>query len=202
MPKMSITRALVELKLLEARIRKTQRNPMVTLIVGGKEIPQTLPLIDTQAFLQAKTDLMKRRADIKLAIMLSNASTKVTINGKKMTVLEAIERKATIQYEKEHVVDLKRVLIRNTETVSIHNQESKRVLSKILESAASSGALEKDASDSITKNHNEKNEMTMSYGKVNLPEQITTMEEAIEAFEGEVDFVLSASNATTNINVD
>ena len=202
MAKMIITKALVELKLLDAKIRKVVRNPMVKLQVNSKEVQQALPIGDVKAFLQSKEALMARRTSLKLAIMLSNAKTRVSINGEKMTVLEAIERKATIAYDKINLEVMSRALLRASETTTDHNRASQRTLDTLLNSAAGSGTLDKATGEAITKNHNVLNEMTMVYGKKDLPAEIEKLDESISNFEAEVDYVLSASNALTTIGVD
>ena len=49
-------------------------------------------------------DLISRRNKIKSAIIMSNAKTVVEVAGKQMTVAEAIDKKSSIEYEKELLI--------------------------------------------------------------------------------------------------
>jgi hypothetical protein len=92
---MSITRALAELKRLDDRInRETTAAQYVGVSVGKGENKKVASGSMTVTDLEKKikstydsiTDLFTRRATIKSAIVLSNAKTLVTINGKKMNI--------------------------------------------------------------------------------------------------------------------
>ena len=85
-----------------------------------------------------------------------------------------------------------RALLKASETSTDHNRSSQRTLDSLLNSAAGSGTLDKATGEAITKNHNTLNEMTMSYGKRDLPSEIQKLADSIESFEAEVDYVLSA----------
>ena len=96
--KMTVHKALAELKIVDDRI--------VSAINGGtycvankhsNEKIKGVPVEDYKAVMQGyydkATDLIKRRNAIKRAVVLSNATTKVSINGVEYTVAEAIEMK-------------------------------------------------------------------------------------------------------------
>ena len=96
--KMTIHKALAELKILDARI--------ISAINGGtyciaymhsNEKIKGVPVKEYEGVMQGyydkATDLIKRRNAIKRAVVLSNATTKVSINGIEYTVAEAIEMK-------------------------------------------------------------------------------------------------------------
>ena len=103
--KMSIHRALGELKTLDKRIRKEIEN---TIFIGAKkkssntEYKTRTSIVDfnnnVNSSIQSINDLILRRKEIKEAIVNSNANTFVTIGDNKMTVASAIERKTSIGY--------------------------------------------------------------------------------------------------------
>jgi FtsZ-binding cell division protein ZapB len=134
--------------------------------------------------------------------MESNQVTKVTISGIEMTVLEAIERKASIEYEKHTLSAMKDALVSARIKMQKHNASHQKTLDSLLVAAASGNTLDKQTSDAITNNHLALNEMSMEFGSVNLPEAIAELEKSIEDFENEVDYVLSTSNATVTIEVE
>ena len=96
--KMTIHKALCELKTLDARIRDAING--ATFCIANKHSNQKIggkPISDVSAAISAKyqsiTDLINRRNAIKRAVVLSNAVTKVVVGGKEYTVAEAIEMK-------------------------------------------------------------------------------------------------------------
>jgi len=198
---MTITKALVELKLLDSRINKSVVNPLISLTINNEEVKQRMPVIEAKDFLKSKNDLIENRAKIKMAIMISNLKTKVEIGGTKMSVLEAIERKNTIQYDKTVVFRLTNAVHIAVSAQEEHNGKVERNLAKLLESAASSGALDDQVAADMAKNHREKNLMTLDLGSYDIYKEIKEATESIEEFEAEVDFVLSTSNALTVIEV-
>src|SRR5690606_13391079 len=102
---LSIAGALVELKLLDKRIEKATGNGLFVSYKLGQNVPKLFKnseemLTTIKASHQSVTALITRRNMIKSAIVVSNATTKVTIGDESMTVAEAIERKNSIYYDK------------------------------------------------------------------------------------------------------
>lgn len=96
--KMTIHKALCELKTLDARITKSIGE--TEYVFANKHSNDKVNGMTVAAYCdeiksgyQRVTDLIKRRDAIKRAVVLSNAVTKVTVGGKEYTVAEAIEMK-------------------------------------------------------------------------------------------------------------
>jgi hypothetical protein len=96
--KMTLHKALAELKLLDSRITSTIRTG--TYCVANKASNQKIKGVKLDEFKESMkadyasaTDLINRRIAIKKAVVLSNATTKVKINDVEYTVAEAIELK-------------------------------------------------------------------------------------------------------------
>jgi hypothetical protein len=101
MTTMTVTDALAELTLLEKRIDSARSqlggNTLIAVVEVGK-VPTGYRSRDehatqARAALQRIDALIARRRAIKRAIVLSNASTMVSVAGEEMTVAEAIEMK-------------------------------------------------------------------------------------------------------------
>ena len=96
--KMTVHKALAELKLLDDRITKAISEGIYC--VANKHSNEKIDGISIddykkriQGSYDKTTDLIKRRNSIKRAVVLSNAVTKVMIADKEYTVAEAIEMK-------------------------------------------------------------------------------------------------------------
>lgn len=95
---MTIHKALIELKTLDDRINKAIITS--TFVTTNKHSNKKFLGVTIEEYCQTMksnyqkvTDLIQRRNAIKRAVVLSNATTKVTIGGVEYTVAEAIEMK-------------------------------------------------------------------------------------------------------------
>lgn len=135
---MTITRALAELKLLDKRINRTINEASFGGLTVGKKISagfNNAEEIESRAKsdLQSVQDLIKRRNDVKSAIVVSNATTEVEIAGVRMTVAEAIERKTSIVYDHGLLAKLKNTYAQLTSQVDNINAEMQQRLDRHLE---------------------------------------------------------------------
>jgi hypothetical protein len=89
MEEISITRALAELKLLDSRITK-KISECEFVFFTSKKYKSTMNsdalVSGSKASYQSVMDLIERRKNLKSAIIISNALTKVKLNGEEMTV--------------------------------------------------------------------------------------------------------------------
>lgn len=156
-------------------------------------------IIDSVGNYQSITDLIALRDKIKSAIVLSNATTKLTVGEKEMTVAEAIEYKTSIEFK----IDLlHRMKNQYKEAVAHVNRYNERV-EENLDSQVSNLAG-KDSNKSNLAGYMEEYRKQNSWVVVdplNLKAKIDTLEEEITDFETNVDVALSISNATTFISI-
>ena len=149
-------------------------------------------------------DLIANRNTLKSAIVKSNAVTEVTINGKTMTVAEAIERKNSIDYDETFLAEMKRQYASATDTVT---KENKKVDNKVDELLAtligkdSSKEVNKDSQEAIEKPYRDKNEFEF-IDPIGIWDKIEALETDIDGFKASVDTTLSVANATSFIEVD
>ena len=96
--KMTVHKALAELKIIDDRIHKAVHNSVfVYSCKNGIDKVDGVPVSDFKKDInsnyQKVTNLINRRNAMKRAIVLSNAVTKVTVGDKEYTVAEAIDMK-------------------------------------------------------------------------------------------------------------
>lgn len=96
--KLTIHRALSELKIIDSRISKAiDEGVFVTANKHSNAKINGMTIGGLQSFMKSSlesiTSIITRKNAIKRAVDLSNATTKVTINGVEMTVVEAINLK-------------------------------------------------------------------------------------------------------------
>ena len=137
MRKMTITEALVELKLLDKRIANTDMQDWCIIQLKQDKKTMTGETVEeyeqeTKARFQSVKDLITERANIKKAIVKSNADTVVEVGDLKMTVAEAIEYKTSIEYEKRLLQSLRRSKAEVEEGKIAHEARLDREVSNVI----------------------------------------------------------------------
>lgn len=208
--KMSVHKALCELKTLDSRIA-SKRNSVKFVFANkhGNTKINGLPIADVCAEIkeayQSVTDLMERRSAIKRAVVLSNASTKINVGGKEYTVAEAIEMK-------NNGIPMQRELLAK---LSVDNERARRDAE-----SANGERLEERASDyirSLYGNSTDLRGMSEEMKKtkddfitaqtveivdpIKASDEIARLNDEINKFVVDIDSALSVSNALTEIEV-
>lgn len=210
MEQILVTKGLNELKLLDSRInRKIEEGEFIAAAklsvqnVNGK-ITKEAYKANAKADYQSIVDLIKRRNNIKSAIIQSNAVTKVDIAGKIMTVAEAIDKKSSIEYEISLLEKLTMQYKTSSDIIIKENEKVDYSIEQLLNTAYGKEGKEKitQASyDAIAEPYRKANE----YGLVDAldgEKLIKEMKDKIERFLSEVDTALQISNSTTVINIE
>lgn len=205
MTQISITRALAEVKSLNDRIEKATRGTVfINTTVGGRTVNGTDLQSTTntlKANLQSVRDLIARRQTVKAAVIRSNSNTVVTINGIEMTVAEAIERKGSIDKERTLLAVLNQQLGQVRSIVERKNIEMQaRIDTMVLAAVGKDRKATEEELDAISKPYIASN-ITAPLDPNGLEVVVAKMEEDINGFVFEVDFVLSEANAKTTIDV-
>lgn len=204
---MTLTQALVSLKLLDKRISAKISKLEPVAVKKGAKFEASIKSQDefereAKATWQSITDLMTRRRKIKAALVLKNSSTAVTIAGESMTIAEAIERKNMIETEECMVRQLRRKLIDSQRVVDKHNEDMKAKLLKLLEAtyAKRESQVSREDYDRIARPFNESNEAKL-VDPLNADATARAFEDKFEVFAAEVDVSLSIANATSTITI-
>lgn len=206
--KMSLHRALAEIKLLEKRIAQGYNGADFVTYQIGSEKPKRYASVEefnqkAISSLQSVTDLIKRRNEIKSKLILVNATTTVKVGNTEMTIAEAIERKSSIEFDRGLLMELKRQLSLINNRIELEHQSMLNRLDQRITADLGS----KDRKE----NAKEVEEITEAFLKryqpnlvdpINIREKIAELEVAIDEFEANVDYVLSEVNATTFIEIE
>lgn len=207
MEKMTIHRALSELKLIDAKIEKATTALELVSWKQGKGLVSGIHkqedfTIAAKAKWDSVTALLERKTRIKSAIVTSNATTKVTVGGKEMTVAEAISNKATLALKKTLAASMRKKYNHVLAMFNKNVEVVKNNLQKLLEFTLGKDNVKPDplAVDAITKPFMENNEITL-VDPWKSEELAEALEKEISTFEADIDAVLSESNAVTFVEV-
>ncbi len=208
--KMTIHKALCELKTLDARIKKAIEGSVYAFAnkhnntkVSGLSVSDYCAEI--KSAYRSANDLIIRRDAIKRAVVLSNATTKVTVGGNEYTIAEAIEMK-------NHGIPFRQTLLNKLRNDSIRaRREADNNNGDVLEMRADeyirslyANADMKNLSDEVKKMRADfmASQVMEIVDPIGITAEIERLEAEINAFAVEVDAALSVSNALTEITVD
>lgn len=205
MEKMTLHRALSELKLIDAKIEKAINEIIPTgTKQEGKLVNQVMSEEDFTKLAQSRfdsvTDLIERKSAIKSAIVEANSKTHLTIAGKSMSISDAITAKATIIPKKKFIEILK---ARHNNVIGVMNKNNEvvaRNMQAILEAALGKDNVKTNSTDvdSIRIPYMRANEFHL-FDPLKIGEKIEKLETEVSQFETEVDAALSEINAITFI---
>lgn len=212
--KMTVHKALAELKTMDARITKAiHETPYVLAVKHSAEKINGVKVPDFQDQMrsgyQKVNDLIKRRDAMKRAIVLSNAITKVKIGDKEMTICEAIDAK-------NHSMEFKDMLLRSmTSAYTAAQNELVRNGGEALEKKAeqyvlaviaaqpkdSKMSVDSDAMKTLRQTYIDNNTYDL-VDPMNIAKVMEKLDAEINEFNAEVDAALSCSNALTVIEFE
>jgi hypothetical protein len=212
--KMTIHKALSELKTIDDRITKAIRSN--TYVLAVKHSAEKINGVKVDAFkdnmksgYQKVTDLIARRDAMKRAVVLSNATTKVKVGNNEYTVAEAIEMK-------NHGMEFKKSLLQYLYTAygsaqNEFNKNNDEALEKKAEQYVlaviaaqpkdSKMSVDSEAMKTLRKTYIENNAYDL-VDPLNVAKIIETLDAEINEFNAEVDAALSVSNALTVIEFE
>lgn len=207
--KISITRALSELKLLSSRIEKSISDS--DLVIAYKKSAKKVDNVNTpeefsdnaKSSYQSTVDLINRRKAIKSAIVKSNAETFVTISEKTITVAEAIERKDSITFEKDLLAHMQRQYNQAKASCQAMNDRVQQKLDDLLLTTFGKESKQKitaDEIESVSKPYLAQNEWVI-LDVLKLEAKIKELNDEVEGFLSEVDYILVTSNCITMIEI-
>ena len=211
MQKMSVTRALAELKRIDERIqRDIYASTFVGVTVGresnrkmasGNDTPEKVAA-NIQSSVDSLDALMSQRAKIKAAIVASNAKTLVTVGNREMTVAEAIELKSTVSTKSTLVSVMKSQLNNANTDVQALNAKLDAQIEQNLTTIYGSEKSKIDSTtyDLVAKPQRNLKEAAL-LDPMKIADKIKALEDEISLIKTELDYALSEVNAKTEIEV-
>ena len=207
--KMTVHKALAELKIIDDRIISAINDG--TYCIANKHSNDKIKGVSVeeykgvmQGYYDKAIDLIKRRNAIKRAVVLSNATTKVSVNGEEYTRAEAIEMKNHgVEFDEMMLEALKKqynkaqaeILKQNGDDLEKRADEYVIGLYGSKEGKTDASNVEKIKKEFMTANTFE------LVDPIKILDKINVLEEKIASFKAEVDAALSVSYAITEIEI-
>lgn len=203
--RMTIHRALSELKLIDTKIEK-QISEIIPTAYYQKDKP-IMGYMKAEEFSTAAQskydsalDLIKRKVSIKSAIVAQNAITIVDVGAAKMTIADAITFKAVIEFKKKLIYALKQKHVKAVSEMNSNNNIVENNVQRLLEATfgKENVKVSKEDVDAVRKPFLDANIFTL-LDPLDVTKKLESLEKEVFDFEAEVDAVLSEINAVTFI---
>ena len=209
MAKMTVHEALCEIKVADKRIEKAIQE--CAFCEANKEIsPKSNGITvaefenDVKAKYQKINDLIKRNESIKKALSLSNAKTVITVNGKEMTMAEAIYMmQYGIIHKEQQLKAMNQALGKARQKIETENgaRLEERLDNFIQATYGSKEKVSAEELDKASKDFKARNEFRL-VDPINICEKITALMDEIDKFKASIDAAIQISNATTYIEIE
>ena len=208
---LTITRALSEKKMVEKRLNdKILNGTFVGIVKGNAEKPISSAfktkeeLAETiQSSYDSVSALIDRYKELASAIIRSNSSTLIKIDGVEMTVSEALERKKSIAHETGMLKRLREDYARVTRDVNDSNANMQYSIDqqvKAMMSGDRSIKSEEESINLVTQAFSATTEQHI-FDPAGIVKRIEEYVNIVEGFNNEIDYALSESNAKTLITI-
>jgi hypothetical protein len=199
---MSITQGLAELKLLTKRINGALGD-LQWVDVRTKMHPVDEEKLRKQADseLQSFLALTKRRDAIKRAIVMKNATTVVKIGSWEGTIAEAIEYKNSITFKSDLLAKMKSHFREMQEKFEEEKKQVDYRLERLLQSELGKDVRTNPETITALQTSFRENNKVEFVDPLGLQEKIKALDEEIEGFLANVDWVLSEANGRTMIRI-
>ena len=168
------------------------------VLKGYKDANELIEIIKSNN--QSVVDLIKRRNKVKGAIVTSNATTSVVVGDESMTVAEAIERKSSIEFDKQLLASYKNQLAQSIRRVDMINADVNNRADEMIKTFLS-GDSSKISEATVLQENMIESQGAKLVDPLNIKKLIEELEERIDNFEANVDLALSTSNAITQLNI-
>jgi len=207
MATLTITEALVKLKLTAKKIVDAQAKLHIGIVStkGSNTVPPGFKSQDEfrseiKSRIDTVTGLIRYRDKLKNSIILSNAKTNVVIDGKTMTVAEAIEFKQSVALKRglyehlnKHQTILNDQVNKNNANLDARADE---YITKLFQGAVAGEEERRTARENWVNNNK-----AFAVTDDTLKKTVEHLGEEISNFMAEVDTTLSVANAKTVIEI-
>jgi len=200
--KITIARALNEVKLLGKRIEKAQNQiSFLQMSVGENGTLEPQDAKDFSSSYQALNDLILRKAKIKNAITLANAQTTVTLNNQTYSIAEAIALKEGVQAQAQMILRAGKNYQSVKANVNSKNEDAEDRLSRMLEANFGKDRKASGEDFEAIAGPFRKANLSKVQGEEQFIKDFEKAQLALEDFTSEIDFLLYEVNATTEIEI-
>lgn len=214
MEKITIHRILSELKTIDDRINKeissfkpltVKRGNNSLVSTGGRlPIPEEEFVNNAKSTYQSIEDLIDRKFKLKSALTKANVNTKVTIDGKEYTIIEAIEMKSIMDLKKSLLYKMTSEINQSNKiyesTSAQVDSDFERMLSTQVANITNKSDIQK-VRDEYMETFYKQNEVKM-VDPLKCNDLANSLQKDIDKFLMEIDSALSEINATTLIEVE
>lgn len=204
MAKISLTRVLSEIKSLTEDLNTVPTIASVSTNKTNRVTSENCSLEQFKLVSQSRYDAWVAKSErlitLKTARNAANVTTQVTVNGKTMSLDQAIAKKALLSVQKTALSVFKQQLTKAQQEVTKADNDVQASVDKAVSAAVTSNALTEEQANVFKKMYEQSLGKQIAVGD-NIKKALENLEEYINSFTAEIDYVLSEANANTYVEV-
>lgn len=204
MAKISLTRVLSEIKTLSEDLGTAPVIAAVSTNKTNRVISENCSLEQFKGISQSRYDAWVAKAErlitLKTARNKANVEATVTVNGKAMSLDQAIAKKALLSVQKAALSNFKQQMSIAQQAVAKADNDVQTSVDKAVSAAVTSNALTEEQANVFKKMYEQSLGKQVAVGD-NIKKALENLEEYINSFTAEIDYVLSEANANTYVEV-
>lgn len=210
--KLSVTRALAEIRRIDRQLKDligsssfigvSQGTGNQARLSSGRSTVEAFSR-EVQSAVDKIAALTRRRAELKAAVVVSNANTHVSVNGRTVTVAEAIELRASTQERNSVLATLRsqyNTAVAQVDRLNTKLEEQIETAVNTVYSSQSGAKIDPGIYEAVAAPKRAAGQASL-VDPANLAKMITELETELAAIETELDFTLSESNSRTEVEV-
>lgn len=205
---MTVYEVLIEISRIKDKLNKFENSNQASMFIAfctqNAKTIKGLEREKYEAVLKSNYDsithLISNLAEYKAKLALSNATTKITINGKEYTIAEALQRKDNITVEKDLLNIMSNQINMVNSQITRHNDDIDRGLPDYLEKIKGENSTPEDI-EKLTETYNINNKYIV-IDPNKIIENINNKYEELETFIRDVDVQITSSNVKTLVTVE
>lgn len=203
---MSLHRVMAEIKSIEEKLALVAKHNFVSVVKGESRDDAATAvrlqfITDAKSALDKSVNMIKNLASLKSARNKANASLTVVINGKAITIDEALAQKAAIIH-KNNLIEaiVSQLVLAQRQGLQAEQEIEVKVAAQLV---AMFNNTRKATEDELTviRNGFERSLKPIVLAPEGLKTTLDNMKNDVDEFVKEIDFVLSEANALNKIDV-
>lgn len=203
---MSLHRVMAEIKSLEEKLGGINSTQYIQVVQGDPKdevakAQREIFITNSKSALDKSTAMIKNLATLKSARNKANATILVTINGRSITIDEALAEKAALHYKQELVDAIWAQTVKSLrDTQSMQEQIEAKFATQIATMFTGTRKAN-DEEMKVVRDSLERSGKPVVLAAPGLDTSLTNLKTDISEFEKEIDFVLSEVNALNKVTV-
>lgn len=198
---MSLHRIIAEIKSIEAKLAALPSTPFVYQALADDVKEHAQHIAKSQSDFDTYQSLIANLATLKSARNKANSTVEITIAGTKMTIDEALAKKAALPHKQALIRSLQNQFTNGQRAIDASTTQIEARIAQQLANMFTGTRKATDDEVKVIRDSVERAQKIKLLFAAGLKEQLDKLIKEVDGFTTEVDYVLSEANALNTVQV-